>query len=680
MKAMKKILVSFILAALLIQLPVSTCFADTDKDAALDRVAYNATLTDAKGGAQGIATMTFDDGYLATAELLNRLCEEYDLKASLMLITSHFDNPSKPDVEDWREVFSEGYLAPESHSANHEYIVPEKNPYYNADNNTEENINDEIVGSLAALNTAFPDTPVLTYAVPYSNYTPTALEVLMKNYYAARLGSCVLSTSSLNGKMQSLDPTHSSAAGGWYNPYMVRMQCNVDAYKSTNSAEAIVKYLQRCVNYGGWFISMCHGATKDDGIETTEEQLRTIFGAMKNYQSQGRLWVATYSEATMYIRERQNSTVEAYATDEGLFVDLTMNEKTKEGLSLSPEVFNMPLTVKLELPSSWKKITYRQGEGEEIEASAFKEGGVNFVYLDLVPNGGTASITNVGDPTEYVKSLNMKQNVNAAASLSYNIYLPTDSEVSEVYVGKNRIDGEPLEDGTTKYSVGNIAITDIMREYSFTIKFNSKTEFTDYEFKRSVIQYFDDLTLSSAVTEGDMQLSYDFLLYARASLKKFGEHGEYTDTQKIDNLLTRFSGYTSSLEELEAADMGTIKNVLTGAAFAINEKPYYLFYVKPGFTGTLTVSYGDSSTSYDVINGYYHCKDYVIFEVESVYELTSVISITAEGVIDGASASARGEYSLATYIDGLKKGEESTEYEMYLCYYAISAKNYKENN
>ena len=83
------------------------------------------------------------------------------------------------------------------------------------------------------------------------------------------------------------------------------------------------------------------------------------------------------------------------------------------------------------------------------------ENGSRFAYIDLVPNGGTASITNVGDPTEYVESLGMKQSVAAAESLTYNLYIPTDSHVEKVYNGLNLLTGEVMDNGMTKYSVGD---------------------------------------------------------------------------------------------------------------------------------------------------------------------------------------------------------------------------------
>ena len=55
---------------------------------------------------------------------------------------------------------------------------------------------------------------------------------------------------------------------------------------------------------------------KDDQPETVRHRLEVYHASTEvlkdYYQNQGKLWVATYSEATKYIRERQSSAVTAY--------------------------------------------------------------------------------------------------------------------------------------------------------------------------------------------------------------------------------------------------------------------------------------------------------------------------------------------------------------------------------
>ena len=636
----------------------------SDGDKEIPKTELNASLTLAKGGANAIATMQFDDGLVPTANLLNQLCEEYGLQASLMLISSYLTKPNQMTAQGWEEIFSKGYLAPESHSTTHARLDG---------NSTQEEINSEIIDSYNVLNDAFT-RPVLTFAVPYSVYPAAAMETLMQTYYAARLGSCVLAESSCRDQMQTLDPEHKAATGGWYDPYMVRLQPNT-GYSTTNSVAAILGYLEKCVNNNGWFIGFTHGITPQDGNECTEAQMREIMAAMKSYQDMGMLWVANYTDATIYVRERQNSTVQAYTTYDGMYVDLTMADATPEGLALPSEIFNMPLTVKIEMPPTWGKITYQQGNGEVVTAYCQKENGVNFVLIDLVPNGGTAVIKNEGDPTEYLSTLDIQQNVSADTELSYNIYIPANTKINAVYNDNNKLIGSKMSNGYTKYTVKDINVTDVSEDIKFTFKFTTASGYSDYDFTRSVTSYFDDLVQTPEVATRDKQIAYDFLVFAKATVAKFAEAG--TSTADIDAVLAKLSGFTASSENAEPCELGTVANVLTGAAFAINEKPYYVFYIQEGFTGKVTFKYLDNkSVEYNVVNGYYHCERYLILEIANVYELAEVLTITAEGTVGESAITASGAYSLADYINGLTVNGVAPEYESALYSYVISAKNY----
>ncbi len=619
----------------------------------------NVSIAGAKGGANGIVTMTFDDGIYDTAVLLNKLFAEYGLSGSLMLITDRTNTSSGKSTTEWNAIFDKGYLEPQSHSSNHVHIG--NNPLDAA------GLDEEIGGSYRDLLRDFASFDPLTFAVPNSNYGATQYDVVDNYFYAARGGDCVLSYNSVKGQVQSLSPAFGYGLGSWYRPYMVRMQPNQPGYAATNSPSQIVDYItNKIAKDGGWFISITHGVVTDDSpsanptdgsepADMTESQARQIFAAMQQLQESGKIWVATYSEATKYLRERQSSTVTAYTTADGMYVDLTMATETEDGLPLSPEVFNLPLTVKVQVPSTWGKLTYTQA-GVSKEVECFSEAGVKFAYIDLKPNGGTASIINTGDPTGYVESLGMKQNVAAESSLTLNLYLPKTSLVSGVYVGRTELAPTAHGEDMLAYSVGDINVIDIYNEYSFTLKFTKNSGYSDYVLKMSVMSYFEALAANTAVTAEERQLAYNFLVFAKASMVKFSSGA---DTSRVDAVIAALAaaGCTPASGSAVPSDLGTLTNVLVAADMAINEKPYYLFYVKSDFTGTLTVSYTDAagahSTTYEVVNGYYHCKDYVIYEVPSVYNLASELTVTATGKIGDADVSAAGKYSMKNYTDGV---------------------------
>lgn len=655
-------------------IPNSGPVSITNADEPIASTPVNATFTNAPGGATAIATLTFDDGLVGTANALNELCAQYDCKASLMLIS---DRINATNVAMWEQIFAKGYLSPESHSSNHEYLT---NAY--PENLTPENIRDEITGSLEDLNNWLPDYDCLGYGIPYSSYTKEAFEELKKSFYSARGGSCVLSYKDYVGKMQSINPKIGSANGNWHQLMTVRLMGEKGAeypQYAVLTVDNILGYLDKCIKEGGWFIGAAHGIVPGENLDITVEDLGQIMSVMQRRQNSGELWVATMTEATKYIRERQNSKVTAYSTFDGIYVDVTMDDMTADGLPLPEDVFNLDLTVKLQLPDSWGRVVYSQAGGPEKTAFAFEENGLKYVYIDLKPNGGAAYVTNIGDPVEYVESLGMKQSVSADESLTYNLYIPTDSFVIEVYGDAKKLTGKVLGNGYTQYSVGDIDITSAAKEFTFKLKFDEESGYVDYTFKKSVVSYMTDVIESDDVTEKDKQLAYDFLVYAKCMLDKFSDNEDAkTDVrERVEDASAL--GMVSTPNSGVPADLGTATKVLSGAAFAINEKPYYVFYVNDGFTGKLTFSYGEGAdkveTTFDIINGYYHCKKYVILEVDTVYNLALDLQITATGKFGTESVNASGAYSLANFVEGLG-GDGAPEYVKALYSYVLSAASY----
>ena len=81
------------------------------------------------------------------------------------------------------------------------------------------------------------------------------------------------------------------------------------------------------------------------------------------------VWVATYDEAVKYIREKQNSRLNAYISGDELFVSAELTNQ-----KMSYETFNQPLTVSVVLPEG-----YTVGETESVTQVD------NVLTLDLLP-------------------------------------------------------------------------------------------------------------------------------------------------------------------------------------------------------------------------------------------------------------------------------------------------------
>lgn len=374
----------------------------SDEGGAEPTETVKATIMEAKGGANAIATMTFDDGKVKTARKLNELLAKYGGRASLMLIPGTNMN-SEANIELWREILAEGYLSAESHSWSHDYLDNKEDTqqYY-----TEENINRQVVDSVEFLREHYPDQDVLAMTVPYGWYATEAFALVRQTYYASLRLACVLTESSCIGKMQSLNPSLGTAAGSWYNPYYARLE----PYSNANiKIEDILAYLDKCVQQKGWFITSGHGMYQGENQNYTEEDMEILLSAMQQYQEKGQLWVATYSEAVKYIRERQNTAASAYRSGDKYYVRVDWTRTvTEDGLPLDltidmpdgskREVFNMPLTVKLELPLDCMRVSYVK-DGQTVTEKTMSDGTSNYVYVDIAP-GESAEVTDVTEDSE----------------------------------------------------------------------------------------------------------------------------------------------------------------------------------------------------------------------------------------------------------------------------------------
>ena len=336
-----------------------------------------AEIMKAKGGARAIATMTYDDGLKNTALTLDELCEKYGCRATLALTTHRLNDET---VGFWRDIFRRGRLVPMSHSTTHAYLTKS-----HPENLTEEMITSEIEGSLETLKKYFPEYHVLSFALPYGSYAEEAFEHLYKSVYLSRAGVCRLYNESHRGMMQSLDPIPgSNKAGGWYAPVGVRMMPEKPIYTMI-TPEALIEYLDDCVRDGGWFLSTAHGIVEGENLDIKVEDLERIMKRMREHADRGDLWIADVNEVTKYIRERQNTEITVEGEGDDYTVTLAMAEMTADNLPLPTEIFNYPLTVRLELPDNAKCVSYTKG-GEEYISDSFSLDGKTYAYIEMKPN------------------------------------------------------------------------------------------------------------------------------------------------------------------------------------------------------------------------------------------------------------------------------------------------------
>ena len=324
-----------------------------------------------------IVSMTFDDGYYATALLLQELFEEYDLYASLMLIPGVFkSSPSSTSeyatVEQWTELFALGRLEPQNHSYKHKNLSSDGDISLQ----TESVFKSEMLDSKEILEEAFPEYDFISYAIPYGKMTPEAYAYATPIYYALR--------TTVAG-VQTLNPDSSTNTGSWYamhSPSVYRKGKDPTTQWATIKGDIDAAVMQK-----GWYLPIIHRVGDTDSADMTVDMAKQMFSYISELDKQKKVWVTTYSNAIKYVRERQNSTVYASEADGEIYVSVTMKDRADDGKELKSEIFNHPLTVKVPVPDTYGTVLYTVN-GKEYSATAYSEGTQNYVKLNIAPNSG----------------------------------------------------------------------------------------------------------------------------------------------------------------------------------------------------------------------------------------------------------------------------------------------------
>ena len=129
------------------------------------------------------------------------------------------------------------------------------------------------------------------------------------------------------------------------------------------------------VNDNIWLVLVIHGV---DGIgweALTSQALDEYFQYMKGKEKN--LWIATFADVTKYIRQRMNASIKITEKKNKLAVNLVHN--------LDKTMYDLPLTLKTYVPSSWEEIKVRQGKQTK-NLKPQQDAGGSFVLYQAIPN------------------------------------------------------------------------------------------------------------------------------------------------------------------------------------------------------------------------------------------------------------------------------------------------------
>ena len=359
--------------------------------------AATASVLAAKDGAKAILSMTYDRK-TDTARFINSMNKKYGLGGTFMLIAGRWN---ADNISEWKTLFADGTLDPGCLSMSHTPDTLEGPMSLHVN---------EIVNSKLRLEGLFPGYGIICFGSPYAQqrdfsyqtdangnvvydaggnpvkvYDGGSKVLAAKTYFAVRNGTVGLNP---------LSPACSYDAGGWYN---LMVQWIYDNDSQTDKVRT--NWIDEAVKKGGWLVILAHDFTEGtppDGYSTTWERGEIFFKHASTYIQSGELWAPSFTDATKYIRERQNATVARRVENGVVYVDLKLRRTTEDGLYMDESVFNYPLTVKVRVPASWQTVSYDQENGS-VTATCYTDSadGQRYVNVNLVP-GEDGAVTTTG--------------------------------------------------------------------------------------------------------------------------------------------------------------------------------------------------------------------------------------------------------------------------------------------
>lgn len=133
----------------------------------------------------------------------------------------------------------------------------------------------------------------------------------------------------------------------------------------------------------GWCVFLTHGINADGGYSPTQSTELATHLAYVNTNIAD-FWVGTFSDVVKYIKER-NAVAVTEATVTTDLLRLTVSH------SLSATVYNVPVTLRRPLPTTWPSAKLTQG-GTTLASTITTISGVKYIVFDAMPNQGDITL------------------------------------------------------------------------------------------------------------------------------------------------------------------------------------------------------------------------------------------------------------------------------------------------
>lgn len=344
-----------------------------------------------KGGASGIVALIHDDGTVDSGLVLDRLYLKHGLVGDVALYTKN----ATALYTQWNSILGTGRWGLISHSSTHTWwgtVTKDADGNITSRVVDEAKMYDEIVASQTILRNLFPEHRVLTFAWPgFSDVTAgLTIEQWLDTVYSAEARALVDQYYISARNYRETNAAYVTEKANWN--YLDGYFLTPTLINSTGSS-GLKNRLESAANDGRILLlsvhkvsdSVAEGTWDSSGVLSSADMEKALI-MVNEYVDSGKVWNAHYEDAILYVREAQTATVTA-SGDENCIKVLLTDE-------MDDAIYNYALTVRVDVPGSWKAAKITQGDKVSYAIATYADGRY-YIDADIVPDAGEASIVPV---------------------------------------------------------------------------------------------------------------------------------------------------------------------------------------------------------------------------------------------------------------------------------------------
>ena len=278
------------------------------------------------------------------------------------------------------------------------------------------------------------------------------------------------------------------------------------------------------------------------------------------------------------------------------------------------------------------------------------------------PEYVTESITLTPGYTVTTNLTGFKANLSLYSDFNVNIYIPAE------YMDYITVDGYTLTDAALNdVAYKMLTVTQACNETtdSIVVTINITESVNGVEYKDtktieySVEIYANTVLSSETLTDADKVLAYYMVAYANAATAYVDGEADETLTAMLDTYAKFAELYVADDEAVDVVDTANLSAVFSSVTVTLDPNPAFVLTVKEGFVGTVVVKYGNSARTYTIGE---NTKRDIVIEGMKIYSFAQMLSITAEGTINGEAATVTdGAYTLDTFAKYHSENAETDE-------------------